>query len=97
MWYVYIVECSDGTYYTGITNDLDNRIRTHNQGKGAKYTRARLPVKLVWDQQCEDRSAASKLEHLVKALKRSKKEALVLGAKIEEHGTIELSNGVIIS
>jgi len=48
MWYVYLLECSDSSLYCGITNDLEKRIATHNSGKGAKYTKVRLPVKLYW-------------------------------------------------
>jgi putative endonuclease len=73
MWFCYILECSDGTLYTGITNDLDMRIKTHNLGKGAKYTRNRLPVKLKWSKIIENRSEASKLEYRIKKLNRSQK------------------------
>lgn len=77
MWFVYILECSDGTYYTGITNNLQKRIDKHNTGKGAKYTRARLPVKLVWSRECEDISTASKEEYKLKQLSRSQKESII--------------------
>ena len=72
-WIVYILECSDGTYYTGITNDLKKRLRCHNRAKGAKYTRARLPVKLIAS--CDDltKSEALRLEIAVKKQKRCKK------------------------
>jgi putative endonuclease len=73
MWFCYILECSDGTLYTGITNDIEVRIRTHNLGKGAKYTKTRLPVKLKWYQIVENRSDASKLEYKIKRLSRSQK------------------------
>ncbi len=73
MWFCYILECSDGTLYTGITNDLEMRIKTHNLGKGAKYTRNRLPVKLKWSKIVENRSEASKLEYKIKKLNRSQK------------------------
>lgn len=73
MWFCYILECSDGTLYTGITNDLEMRIKTHNLGKGAKYTRNRLPVKLKWSKIVENRSEASKLEYQIKKLNRSQK------------------------
>ena len=73
MWFCYIIECSDGTLYTGITNNLEKRISTHNSGKGAKYTKTRLPVVLKWSTQCESRSDASKLEWKIKQLPRSKK------------------------
>jgi putative endonuclease len=73
MWFCYILECSDGTLYTGITNDLEMRIKTHNLGKGAKYTKNRLPVKLKWSKILENRSEASKLEYKIKKLNRSQK------------------------
>jgi putative endonuclease len=79
MWFCYILECSDGTLYTGITNDLEMRIKTHNLGKGAKYTKARLPVKLKWSKIVENRSEASKLEYKIKKLNRSQK--LILFSK----------------
>jgi len=77
MWYVYIVECSDNTYYTGITNDIEKRLSKHNSGKGAKYTRKRGPVKLLWSTESENRSEASKLEYKIKKLKRIDKEKLI--------------------
>jgi len=73
MWFCYILECSDGALYTGITNDLEMRIKTHNLGKGAKYTKTRLPVKLKWCKTVENRSEASKLEYKIKKLNRSQK------------------------
>ncbi len=76
-YYVYIVKCSDNTLYTGYTTDLDNRIKVHNEGKGAKYTRARLPVKYVFTHQCKDLSHALKLEYKIKRLNRNKKIDLI--------------------
>jgi len=73
MWYVYILECADGSLYTGITTDVDKRIQTHNKGKGAKYTRCRLPVKLRVSFEAEDRSQASKEEYRIKQLTREQK------------------------
>lgn len=75
--YVYIVECCDGTYYTGWTTDVEARVKTHNSGSGAKYTRSRLPVKLVYSEKLESRSAALKREAAIKKLKREKKEQLI--------------------
>jgi putative endonuclease len=73
-WYVYMVQCSDGTLYTGITNDLEKRIAAHNSGKdGARYTRGRRPVKLVYAKSAGTKSAAARLEHRIKRLKRGKK------------------------
>ena len=77
MWYVYILECSDGTLYTGITTDLDKRLKTHNNGKGAKYTRVRLPVVLKVSFEVEDRSSASKEEYRIKQLTRKEKLELI--------------------
>jgi len=76
-WQVYILECADGTLYTGITNDLDARIATHNTGKGARYTRSRLPVQLVYSEPAADRSAASSREAQLKSLSRSEKLTLL--------------------
>ena len=80
MWYIYMVECADGTIYTGISNNVSKRILAHNSGKGAKYTKTRLPVTLKWSQSCENRSEASKEEYKIKKL--SRKEKL---QKIEEY------------
>ena len=78
IWHVYMVRCSDGTLYTGITNDLEKRIEAHNSGKdGARYTRARRPVKLVYSEGVESKSAAAKLEYRIKTLTRSKKVELI--------------------
>ena len=73
MWYVYLVRCFDGTLYTGISNNVAKRIETHNKGKGAKYTRTRLPVILLKQFECADRSEASKLEYKIKQMPRSEK------------------------
>ena len=73
MWYVYIVECSDKTLYTGITIDIERRIKQHNEGKGAKYTRGRGPVTLVKSFECESKSEALKLEYRIKQLSREEK------------------------
>ena len=75
-YYVYIIECNDKTLYTGITNDLEKRINTHNKGKASKYTRARLPVKLLVFFEFPDRSTATKEEYRIKQL--TKKEKLKL-------------------
>ncbi|MEE9273545.1 MAG: GIY-YIG nuclease family protein [Robiginitomaculum sp.] len=77
MWTVYIVHCQDGTYYTGITNDVDKRIATHNIGKGAKYTMARRPVRLVYTEAAQNRSEATKRERCIKRLNRTQKERLI--------------------
>ena len=71
--YTYIVECEDGTFYTGWTKQLENRMRSHNEGKGAKYTRARLPVRLVYYEVFATRQEAMKREYAVKQLTRQEK------------------------
>ena len=76
MWYVYIVRCADRTLYTGVARDLSARIEAHNLGRGAKYTRARLPVKLIYQETAVDRSAALRREHAIKRLSRAEKRAL---------------------
>lgn len=76
-WYVYIVECSDGTYYTGITTNLLNRIKAHNNGKGAKYTKHRSPVILRYSKEFQNRSDASKEEYRIKQLNRIEKMELI--------------------
>ena len=76
-WYLYIVECRDGTFYTGITTDIKKRIDAHNSGRGAKYTRGRGPVKLMHLRRYMDRSAASKAEYKIKKLKRGKKIRII--------------------
>ena len=77
MNYTYIVKCADGTLYTGWTNHLEERIRTHNSGKGAKYTRSRLPVELVYYEEYESKIDAMKREYAIKHLTRAQKEALI--------------------
>ncbi|MBW2397461.1 MAG: GIY-YIG nuclease family protein [Deltaproteobacteria bacterium] len=76
-WWVYILRCGDGSLYTGITNDLTRRLETHQQGKGARYTRGRLPVKMVYREACSGRSEASKREVEIKRLPRARKLALL--------------------
>lgn len=77
MHYMYIVKCSDGTYYTGYTNDLEKRLLAHNAGKGAKYTKNRLPVEMVYFEEYECKSEAMKREYAVKRLTRIEKEKLI--------------------
>jgi putative endonuclease len=76
-WCVYIVECSDGTLYTGISNNVSKRIKTHNDGKGAKYTKKRLPVVLKYVCDGFNRSTASKEECRIKKLTRKSKIQLI--------------------
>jgi putative endonuclease len=75
-WHCYLLECADGSLYTGITNDLDKRVTAHNEGTASKYTRSRLPVRLVYSEPHPDRSTASKREAALKKLKRASKLAL---------------------
>ncbi len=75
-WFVYIVECADGTFYTGITNHLERRIDEHNAGRGARYTRGRRPVALRYHENQRDRSNASTREREIKALPRREKQKL---------------------
>ena len=77
MWYIYILECSDKTLYTGITTDINKRLKTHNNGKGAKYTKTRLPVHLMAYFEAENRSEASKEEYRIKQLTRKGKLELI--------------------
>ena len=74
--YAYIVECADGTYYCGYTNDLEKRIETHNRGKGAKYTKPRLPVVLVYYEEFETKEEAMSREWHLKQLSHAQKRAL---------------------
>jgi putative endonuclease len=78
-WYVYILNCADNTFYTGIATDVERRLQEHNEDNktGAKYTRARRPVKLVYHEQCVSRSEAAKREYEIKQLDRQAKEALI--------------------
>jgi putative endonuclease len=78
MWYVYLIECRNGCWYAGITNDVEARYAAHAAGKGARYTRANPPVKLLGARPFEDRSAASRAEYALKRLARSKKLAWLL-------------------
>lgn len=77
MYYIYILLCSDNTLYTGITNNLENRIKVHNSGKGAKYTRCRLPVQYVYQETAENKSDALKREYAIKQLNRKNKLLLI--------------------
>lgn len=76
-WFVYMLRCGDGSLYTGCTNDLARRITAHQRGRGAKYTRSRLPVSLVYREEVPDRSAALRREAAVKRLTRPEKAALI--------------------
>jgi putative endonuclease len=86
--YTYIVECSDGSLYTGWTNHLKKRMQAHNMGKGAKYTRARRPVKLVYHEQFATKQAAMKREAQIKKLTRKEKLLLIHGKPAGEESEI---------
>lgn len=77
--YTYLLLCSDGTYYCGWTNDLDKRVAAHNSGKGAKYTKTRRPVELVYYETFETKQEAMSREYYIKRLTRAEKEELVMG------------------
>lgn len=77
MNYTYILKCKDDSLYTGWTNDLKKRITSHNAGKGAKYTKARRPVELVYYEEFQTREEAMKREYAIKQLSRKEKEALI--------------------
>ncbi len=81
MFYVYILRCSDETLYTGYTNNLDERLRIHNSGKGAKYTRGRLPVELEYFETFESKSEALKREIQIKSFTRKRKTKLIKEGK----------------
>ncbi len=78
MYYVYILKCRDNTLYTGYTNDLVKRVITHNNGKGAKYTRGRIPVVLVYSQEYSDKIEAQRRERSIKKLNRLEKLKLIV-------------------
>ena len=82
IWYVYILKCSDHSFYTGSTNDLCKRVETHNSGKGAKYTRGRLPAKLVYHEECSGKSPAMQREFEIKQCTRRQKEKLIRQPKM---------------
>ena len=78
-WFVYVLRCSDGSLYTGSTNDVSRRVREHLSGKASKYTRSRLPVTLAHAERVKDRGTALRREHEVKRLSRRAKLALCAG------------------
>ena len=84
MNYTYIVKCSDGTFYTGWTNDLEKRISAHNSGKGAKYTKSRRPVALMYYEEFSTKEEAMRREYEIKQMTRKKKLELIVEAGIAE-------------
>lgn len=84
MNYLYIVECKDGTFYTGWTNNLEKRLKDHNDGKGAKYTKSRIPVSLVYYEEFQTKEEAMRREYAIKRMTRKEKCCLIssFGEKI---------------
>lgn len=78
-WFVYMLQCADGSLYTGIARDMERRLAQHNAGRGAKYTRSRVPVTLYYKEQCDDRGGALRREAEIRRLTRSEKLALGVG------------------
>lgn len=78
-WYLYILRCRDNTLYTGITTHVERRLEAHRSGKGAKYTRGRSPLELVYREECGDHSAALRRELEIKKLSREEKERFIAG------------------
>ena len=85
-WYVYMLRCGDGSLYTGYTDDVDRRLAVHQSGKGAKYTRSRLPVELAYREELPDKSSALKREAAIKKLTRPEKLALIAASDVPETG-----------
>lgn len=81
IWYLYILRCRDNTLYTGITVDVEKRFAAHSAGRGAKYTRGRGPLELVYRERCGTHSDALKRERIVKSMRRSQKEKMIFGAE----------------
>ncbi|MDO8633716.1 MAG: GIY-YIG nuclease family protein [archaeon] len=82
VFFVYLVECRDGSFYCGHTKDIDERIKTHNSGRGGRYTRSHLPVKLVYFEKKKSRKSAMRRELEIKSFGRSAKELLVNGSEV---------------
>ncbi|MFC7394714.1 GIY-YIG nuclease family protein [Scopulibacillus cellulosilyticus] len=88
---VYILECADGSYYTGYTVNIDRRMIAHEQGKASKYTRSRRPLKLVHQEKYESKSDALKREYAIKQLTRTEKEMLVEGGELDNVDSTKFS------
>ena len=88
--YFYVLECVDGSYYAGYTNDLERRVHTHNEGKGAKYTRGRRPVQLRYVEEYKTKTEAMRAEYRFKQLSRSAKERIVEMGGIDNEGPEKL-------
>lgn len=83
-WHLYILRCKDGSLYTGITTDVEKRLEAHKSGKGAKYTRGRRPLELVYREECGSHSDALKRELAVKALTREQKQTLIKSCEVRK-------------
>ena len=81
VWFLYILECYDGSFYTGVTTDIDRRLREHQEGTASRYTRTRRPVVLAYREECGTRSRSLARECAVKSLSRRRKEELISGRK----------------
>ena len=88
--YFYVLECADGSYYAGYTNDVERRVHTHNEGKGAKYTRGRRPVQLRYVEEYKTKTEAMRAEYRFKQLSRSAKERIVHMGGIENESPKKL-------
>lgn len=82
--YTYILQCADNTLYTGWTNDLDRRLKAHNEGKASKYTRSRLPVRLIYSEEYQTKREAMKREYAIKRLSRQAKLKLIQDDPLKE-------------
>lgn len=82
-WFVYILTCNDGSFYTGVTKDIERRLAEHNAGRASRYTRTRLPVRLSYREQCPGQAEALARECAIKALSRARKERLVSDATLD--------------
>ena len=82
-WVVYILECGDGSLYTGITDDLSRRLKAHQEGQGAKYTRGRGPLRLRCLEKCADHGEALRREYQIKQLPRSEKQRLCENCRVD--------------
>ena len=81
IWFLYILRCCDGSFYTGVTTDIDRRLREHQEGRASRYTRIRRPIVLLHQEECGSRSQSLARECAVKALSRRRKEELISGLK----------------
>ncbi|MDO5589911.1 MAG: GIY-YIG nuclease family protein [Lachnospiraceae bacterium] len=88
MNYTYILKCADGSLYTGWTNDIEKRVKAHNEGKGAKYTKYRRPVELVYYETFQTKQEAMRREYEIKHLPRKKKELLIIDFSLSENEVV---------